>query len=394
MKRAIFLAGLALLSSLGCRSDVDAPTEPSTSLQERTTPEALLAFTQVSAGQQHSCGITTDNRVYCWGSGTLGDGSPSPEFHYTPVAVAGAVRFRQVSAGQVHTCGVALDYRAYCWGNNLAGELGDGTITERLTPKLVAGGLTFRQVSAGFTQTCGVAYADRLAYCWGDNDHGQLGDGTTATRLRPTRVAGGRHFHQVSTETWHTCGVTTDGDAYCWGYNYSGQLGDSTQVLRRLRPTRVVGTRKYRQVDVGSSHTCAVSITDRAFCWGNGRFGAIGNGHAYYSYWPRLVSGVLRFDRVTAGGGHSCGESTTNQAYCWGWNDSGQLGDGTTTLYQLTPMPVVGGLRFSQLSAGTWHTCGKSAAGILYCWGNNGSGQLGDGTQINRPAPTMVAGSM
>jgi alpha-tubulin suppressor-like RCC1 family protein len=392
MNIPLTLAAAALLATVGCRSDVGTPTDPSTSVEESAAPAAALVFAQVSAGQMHSCGVTTGNRVYCWGSGSLGDGSPIPEFHYTPIAVAGTVRFRQVSVGSGHTCAIALDSRAYCWGWNLAGELGDGTTAERLTPKLVAGGLTFAQVSAGQTQTCGVTATDRLAYCWGDNSHGQLGDGTTRTRLRPTPVAGGRQFRQVSTATWHSCGVTTEGEAYCWGYNFSGQLGDSTNV-QRLRPTRVVGTRKYRQLDVGDSHTCAVSLSDRAFCWGNGRHGAIGNGHAYDSYWPRLVSTVLRFDRVTAGGGFTCGETTTNQAYCWGWNDSGQLGAGSTALYELRPLPVLGGLRFSQLTAGTFHTCGKTESGVAYCWGNNGSGQLGDGTQTDRPMPSPVAGS-
>ena len=160
------VVGLALLVLVpACREDTQSPTAPESGPALATTATAAPAFTQVSAGERESCGVTADNRAYCWGFngfGQVGDGTTTRRSR--PVAVAGGLRFRMISVGTSYACGVTTDYRAYCWGNNLAGELGDGTITERLTPKLVAGGLTFRQVSAGFTQTCDVAYADRLAY--------------------------------------------------------------------------------------------------------------------------------------------------------------------------------------------------------------------------------------
>jgi alpha-tubulin suppressor-like RCC1 family protein len=376
------LAGGLLVIALGCREDAESPTAPESAPALATTATTALAFYQVSAGVSQTCGVTTDSQLYCWGgSGSL-----------TPVAVAGGLSFRQVSAGYGHTCGVTTGYRAYCWGNNGFGQLGDGTTTNRLTPVPVAGGHQFRRVEMNFGfHTCGVSYPDNRAYCWGSNAEGQLGDGTTTQRLTPVPVAGTLRFRQVGAGGFHTCGVTTDDRAFCWGFNHYGQLGDSTTMARRLRPVLVVGGHHFRQVGAGRYHTCAVTTTDRAFCWGNGRQGQMGNGKASTSFWPRAVAGGLYFDRVSPGGLHTCGETTSNRVYCWGSNTEGQLGDGTFT-QRLKPVPVAGGLTFGQVSAGFYHTCGKTPAAVAYCWGSNWAGQLGDGTTTHRLTPVAVLG--
>jgi alpha-tubulin suppressor-like RCC1 family protein len=348
-------------------------------------------FTLSGGQDQYTCGVTSDYRAYCWGRnyrGQLGNGTTSTA-ELTPVAVATTLRFQQVSAGWSHTCGVTPSRRAYCWG---AGALGDGTTNDHYTPVAVAGGLQFRQVDAGDNFTCGVSYPDNRAYCWGNNWAGQLGDGTNTTRLKPRAVVGGLYFKHVRTGGQHTCGITTTNRAYCWGYNAAGELGDSTNVTR-LRPARVAaGARRFRQIDTGNAHTCAVTTAARAFCWGSGG-GALGNGKTYLSYWPRAVAGGLYFERVTAGQ-HTCGETTGGQVYCWGYNEGGQLGDGTTT-NRLTPVPVTGGLSFAQVSAGSDHTCGKTADNVAYCWGDNLLGAVGDGTwQNHRETPVLVAGPM
>jgi alpha-tubulin suppressor-like RCC1 family protein len=390
------LAPALLLAALGCREDAESPTAPKSGPALDITPaHAALSFRQVSAGGSHTCAVATDDRAYCWGvngNGQLGIGTTDgPEVclglscSTRPVAVLGGLRFRQVSAGTYLTCGVTTDYRAYCW--SFGGDAG-------YTPVAVPGGLHFRQVSVGNSHRCGVTTENR-AYCWGYNGDGQLGDGTLSFgEPAPVAVVGQLQFRQVSAGGSHTCAVTTDDRAYCWGRNIQGQVGDSTEPSWRPRPTRVAGTRQWRQIDAGLVHTCAVTTSDRAFCWGNGRAGQLGTGKAYLSFWPRAVSGGLRFKRVTAGVFHTCGETTTNRAYCWGgtsYNNFGQLGDGTTT-GRLTPVAVAGGLYFRQLSAGDYHTCGKTSTDVGYCWGYNAVGQLGDGTTIDRPKPRAVVG--
>jgi alpha-tubulin suppressor-like RCC1 family protein len=201
-------------------------------------------------------------------------------------------------------------------------------------------------------------------------------------------AAAGLAFRQVSGGLQHSCGVTTENRAYCWGLNHVGQIGDSTAVASRRTPVQVAGGRHYIQVDAGNQHNCGVTTENKAFCWGNGRLGQLGNGKAYLSFWPRRVSGGLSFERVTAGNMHSCAETTTNQAYCWGASAYGN----TSPSPQLTPRAVAGGLQFSEVSAGAEHNCGRTPSAVAYCWGINSNGQIGDGTTTQRDLPTPVAG--
>ncbi|MEA2712852.1 MAG: hypothetical protein QOK27_813 [Gemmatimonadales bacterium] len=403
------LAG-AVLTVASCQNDNSVgPTDPNaseTGPRLATTTTAPLVFLQVDAGVDHTCGVATDNRAYCWGrnkigivsggitgSGQLGDGTTTDR--HSPVAVAGGLLFRQVSAGAYHTCGVTMDYRAYCWGWNGSsdygyGQLGDGTTTTRLKPVPVLGGHQFRQVSAGSFSTCGVSYPDNRAYCWGWNPYGQLGDGTVMERRTPVAVAGTLRFRQVSAGEGHTCGATTDNVAYCWGLNAAGRIGDSTTVFRRKTPTAVAGGLLFRQLSAGAGHSCGVTTDDRAFCWGDNHYGQIGDGKTTsIRRWPRAVIGALRFREVIAGSFHTCGQTTTNLAYCWG---DGRLGDGTTMLRR-SPVPVSGGHQFRQLTAGG-PSCGRDLVQKAYCWGANGFGQLGDGTTTTRLTPRAVVGPM
>jgi alpha-tubulin suppressor-like RCC1 family protein len=355
-----------------------------------------LSFRQVSAGGLHTCGVAEDGRTYCWGFGASGQlGNGSTEERDAPVAVIGGLSFRQVSAGNDFTCGVTTDDRGYCWGFNARGQLGDGTETKRFVPVAVAGNLRFRQVSAGDSHTCAVT-TDQRAYCWGlltDDMPVALGDGSTVGSATPVRVSGGLAFRQVSAGVGHSCGVTTSDEAFCWGDNQYGQVGDgAASASNRLTPSRVAGTRRFRQVDAGVFHTCAVTLAYRAFCWGDNHAGQLGDGTTTPRTAPRAVVGGIAFERVTAGRQFTCGETTENRTYCWGSNAFGQLGNGSEAGLSLTPVLVGGGHFFDQVSAGYFHTCAKTGAGRAYCWGNNGNGGLGDGTTTNRLLPTAVTG--
>lgn len=384
-----------LIAALGCREDSQSPTAPELQPTLATTATTPLAFYQVSAGRVHTCGVTTDNRLFCWGARGLGDpslGDGTTNGSLTPIAIGGGLRFRQVSAGFSTTCAVTVDYRAYCWGANYRGEVGDGSTTTRLTPAPVAGGHLFRQVQISFEHTCGLSYTGNKVYCWGGNLYGQLGDGTTTERHTPVLVVGGHPFRQVTAGYYHTCGLTTDDRVFCWGWNRYGQVGDSSSAWKRLKPSQVAGTRLFHQVSAGATHTCAATTGYRAFCWGDGQTGQLGIGKLGSRRVPTAVAGGLTFDRVTAANYRTCGESTGNKAYCWGQN-GGVLGDGTTT-NRLTPVAVVGGQTFAQVSAGGSHTCGKTGTSVGYCWGGNFYGELGDGTSTLRLTPVPVAGPM
>lgn len=372
-----------------------------------TAISAALSFRQVStgggpAGGDHSCGVTTDDRAYCWADneyGALGNGTNSgPEdcngwpCSIRPVVVLGGLRFDHVSAGGNHTCGVTTDERVFCWGRNAEGQLGDGTATTSLTPVAVAGGRGFRQVRAGNGYTCAITPFD-VAYCWGYNASGQLGDGTTTKRLTPVPVAGGHRWRQLSGGAGHTCGVTTDDRPYCWGNNFDGQLGDGT-TTRRLKPVVVSGGLLFRQIDAGFHHTCAVRTTDdRPYCWGLNQDGALGDGTTTRRLIPVAVLGTPPFDHVNAGGNHTCGVTLAGRGFCWGVNLAGQLGDGTTTR-RLKPTPLGIDLPLAQVIAAYGSSCGVATDHRAYCWGKNYLGQLGDGTTTPRLLPVPVAAPM
>jgi alpha-tubulin suppressor-like RCC1 family protein len=380
-----------LMGAIGCDESGPSPTEPD--LATAAPPSvAALAFSNVSTGGSHTCALTSDQRAWCWGYnelGQLGTGSASgPETcigavgpfpcSTRPIRVAGDRRYRQMIAGDNYSCAVAIDFRAYCWGANELGAIGDGTTKRRLFPVLVGGGLQFRQLDGGFFHTCGVSHPDGRVYCWGNNSQGQLGDGTRTSRLAPVPVVGGLRFRQVSTGGLHTCGVTTSNEAYCWGWDDFGQLGNDRTRASRNRPVRVAGQRLFVQVTAGSDHSCGVTAAHVALCWGQG--GLLGDGQTTNRFTPKPVAGGLRFDRVIAGVLHTCGETTTNRAYCWGANGLGQLGNGgPPELDQLSPVPVAGGHAFALLSVGTAHTCGITPSALAFCWGDDFFGQLGDG---------------
>jgi alpha-tubulin suppressor-like RCC1 family protein len=388
------LAAVLLVLVAGCSQEAESPTGPALGPALDATNTSSLSFSGMTSGDLHTCGVTTDHRALCWGfnfNGQLGAGISAPN-RVLPTAVVGGLQFQQLSAGYSSTCGVTTDHRAYCWGRNDRGELGDGTTTQRLAPVAVTGGHKFTQVEVQFEHTCGVSYPDNKAYCWGWNADGQLGNGTrdSASHKTPIAVSGGLTFSLITTGYYHTCGLTTGNKLYCWGLNNEGQLGDNTSTFRRLRPTAVATTRQFRWVDAGAQYACAVATDSHAFCWGYGKLGQRGDGGiAERARTPRAVFGNHLFVRVTAAVEHTCGVTTSNQAWCWGLNLSGQIGDGSMT-QRLTPHLVVGGLDLNQVSAGHLHTCGRTTAGIGYCWGGGFGGQLGNGGTSDSAAPGAV----
>jgi alpha-tubulin suppressor-like RCC1 family protein len=423
------LVPAVVVAALSCREDAESPTAPELAPSLKTTQAQALSFRQVSTGANYTCGVTPDNRAYCWGAnrlGNLGDGTTTDRL--TPVAVVGGLRFRQVSAGNFHACGVTTNNRAYCWGLNQTGELGNGTNTGpemcdnffpcSSSPVALAGGLRFALVRAGGNHTCGVTPGN-LAYCWGFNAAGQLGNGTNtgpetcvfgrACSTTPVAVAGGLRFRQMAAGLDHTCGSTPAKRAYCWGSNFFGQLGDGT-TTQRLTPVPVAGGLQFSRIAAGQRHTCALTPDHRVYCWGENAAGQLGNGTSTgpevcngfsCSTKPVRIVGGRRFLLVSAGGFHTCALTPGNLAYCWGRNFEGQLGDGTNTGPEICdqvpcstrPVRVVDGLGFRQVNGGHVHTCALTPNHRAYCWGDNDQGQLGDGTTTDRLTPVPVAGA-
>jgi alpha-tubulin suppressor-like RCC1 family protein len=276
-----------------------------------------------------------------------------------------------LSAGGGHTCFVNKEGVASCWGDNSRGQLGDGTTTSTSQPSTVSGRRTFVSISAGLNHTCGVTPSAQVL-CWGDNSSGQLGGMTSADeddRSRsPVAVSGGLSFAAVSAGEDHTCGLTTTGAAYCWGDNGYGQLGNGTKVSSP-NPVPVTGGYTFRSVRAGVLFSCGITDAGSAYCWGANSFGRLGNGSQVDSSLPVPVSGNLKFAAVSAGDGHACGVTTDGKSYCWGDNDSGQIGlaGGKSSP---VPVPIAGGLTFASISAGRRTTYALTRNGTAYSWGS------------------------
>jgi alpha-tubulin suppressor-like RCC1 family protein len=305
--------------------------------------------------------------------------------------------------GGLHTCAINSLNVLYCWGYNGRGNIGDNTTVDRLLPTPVLSAVAIAQVATGQSHSCALSTTG-LVYCWGSNNHGQLGDGTTTNRLVPTAVSGGQVYVAISVGWTHTCALKADSTAFCWGENSLGQLGNSGVGAMQLVPTAVSGGRKYNTLSTGYDNTCALTVAGAAYCWGANDVGQIGNGtggvETDFVNAPALVSGGQNFSAIGAGWGHTCGLTSSNGnpvVYCWGWNSDGQVGAATTATCSgtlpcsRTPMKVTTIKKVAALAVGETHTCAIDNAGIMECWGYNGSGQLGDGTTTNRPASVVIA---
>jgi alpha-tubulin suppressor-like RCC1 family protein len=384
-------------------------------LADRTATLALTVtasgagtVASVVAASLYSCALDAAGQPYCWGNNVYGRlGAPSTEtcFESTPcstrpVAVTGGLTFTTLSGLWGHICGLTAGGAAYCWGTNWQGELGDGTTTPRAAPTPVAGDLKFASISAGSGHTCGLT-SSGAAYCWGggtsaSTNKGQLGDGTTEQRLAPTPVAGGLSFGTITAGDFHTCGITTTGAAYCWGQ----PVGDGSTTARSV-PTAVAGGLTFARISAGSFRTCGVTTAGEAYCWGENSSGELGDGTRTNRLVPTRVAGDHTFTDVRTGYVHTCGVSTSGAALCWGRNTWGALGVGNetgpeqceltptlTVACSPTPLEVAGGHSFSVVSPSSgWpagaHTCGVTRGGLAYCWGAHHYGQVGDGTIAN-----------
>ena len=340
----------------------------------------------VAMGPWFTCALDATTRTFCWGDLGYGTGV---NFTLTPALLGGGANFSSLAhggAGAQHACALDANHAAYCWGQNLNGELGNGTSGGvRPTPGPVIGGLSFRAVTGGLFHSCGLTTAG-VAYCWGDNANGELGNRSTVSAVQPVRVATKLTFKAIQAGAVHTCALTIEGKALCWGANDQGQLGDGT-TTNRLVPTPVPGN--FSSLGLGWAHTCAVTTQARAYCWGTNVAGQLGDGTTVSRSTPGPVHGAFAFSQLTGGLEHTCGVTTAGAGYCWGYNSQGELGDGTTTP-RLLPTPVAGGPVLTEIMAGQVHTCAIGADGGLRCWGVNTSAQIGDGTRTNRLVPTFV----
>ncbi len=368
---------------------------------QRLAPADVLGLTSgvtgLGAGGLHSCASITSGGVKCWGwnyYGQLGDGTTTQQL--SPVSVVGITSsVTMLVAGQGHTCALSILGDLVCWGDNVYGQLGDGTIAlQRLTPVAVVGhseGVTY--LASGWSHTCSLSGGGAMK-CWGDDGHGQLGLGTMIRRSTPsTAIQFGATATALAVGNNHTCALTNSGDAKCWGDNRYGQVGDGSFGQRSM-PTTVSGLGSGNTALVaGAWHSCALTSSSGVKCWGMNSLGQLGDGSLLPKNVPVDTSGLSNgVVALAAGYGHTCALMLGGGVKCWGMNSYGQIGDGTTT-QKNTPVDVSGlSGNVIALATGQFHTCALIVGGAVKCWGMNSYGQIGDGTWTQRNTPTLVSG--
>ncbi len=391
----------------------------------------------LALGQNFTCAVLPWGRLKCWGDNThgqLGDGTKTDQ----PVPVLAAltgVTVRQVAAGDSHACALTVAGSVLCWGNNASGQAGSVDLTDQAAPvTVIASGAKW--VAAGGSTSCAVLSGGTVQ-CWGSGDQGQLGDGGSGSghsSITPSDVqlaAGGAlaDASQVDLGDAFGCALRSDGAPACWGKNDVGQLGQGSTSALSASALSVLAAdgnplTGVFQIDTGGAHACAHLYTNRLKCWGEGTNGELGNGLTgagassatprtvldHYEPYAKYVPYLEGVAQVSAGGIHTCAYLTWSDPLpyrCWGGNASGQLGDGVVTGGAHAqavaaddkpyPNPVgnilsFGGPPLAKVAAGDHHTCALTSAGAVLCWGWNSQGELGDGTTTDSAEPVHVTG--
>lgn len=374
-------------------------------LTEPAPIKGLSGVIALDAGTAHTCAVTDQNALYCWGSsgsGRLGIGQASDTGQPREVGLQNVV---DVKAGHAHTCAVTGSGELWCWGDNNSGRLGTGSSDfSVLLPERLVALSSVTAFTAGTSMTCAVSAG--VPYCWGLNSDGQLGDGSTTDRTSPVAVA-------LSNITAVEAGLMASpgfacalgqGAVECWGDNSVGQLGDTTTTSRSFPNPVDMSTDTAQALSVGDTFACYLYGSGGVKCWGNAYNGRLGTGSLFGSSTsPAQVSFIdgtnVLATHLASGGGHSCAvvdtpsPSTQGQVYCWGSNGSSQLGR-TGNEAQPAAAEVLDGvsLQATQVTTGGSHTCALLNTGNVYCWGSNSSGQCGDGSVNSSSQPLVIGG--
>ena len=370
--------------------------------------QALLGGIANVVTGNHTCALTIAGTVKCWGAnffGELGDNSTTERL--TPVDVISGPSLpvlsgvSAISAGLNHTCAL-VNSGVKCWGANSFGQLGDGSVTQRLTPVDVIG-LTsgVAAIAAGGIHTCALTVLGGVK-CWGDNAAGKLGNNSFLLVGSPVPVdvitlptlGALSGVVAVAAGSEHTCAIISGGGMKCWGQNIHGELGINIAPILQISrtPLDVVGLAGgVAAISLGAQHTCALVASGGLQCWGNNLAGQVGDNANVNRLVPVDVLGLTAGVAVIeAGIIHTCALTTTGGAKCWGRNGNGQLGDNSTNDSAVAVDVVSLTAGATAISAGADHTCAVTASGGVKCWGRNGNGQLGNNTNTLRLTPVDV----
>ncbi len=339
----------------------------------------------IDSSSYSACVLDSYGYAYCWGLNQykqLGKFTDAIDV-LAPVPLVTDIRFSKITLSSRHSCGLDLEGQAYCWGSNYNGELGigDKAVLYKDIPTKVFSDVFFKDIASGYHYSCGLDKEGKV-YCWGNNESGQLGnDNIKDIQWIPKPVQTNLRFTTISTGGNHVCGIASDTYLYCWGSNQHGELGVGYQNEYEIYPVKVDTDIKFSKISMGNSYSCGIDNHSKAYCWGNNINRALGNDEkgGWEELNPVQVLTDKLFQSLVAGNDHTCGITLSNEIYCWGNNDLGQIGNDELHVTAPRPVPTTISGAFMQISSGVSFACVRYDNDEISCWGSNLMGELGDG---------------
>ncbi len=418
-----YLGGGTLTCSESCRFDTvgcltdcgNEVIEPGETCDPGSRPHPGCSFDcQVNpgwecTGEPSVCTSTCGDGIItavedCEGADLNGQNCTTFQMGYGPLSCGDDCLFdtsachqvESVSAGDRHTCAVMVGGAAYCWGDGDNGQLGQGNHAESNVPLRISLPDQVRRITAAGSHTCSVTIDSGFTqhlYCWGDNTSGQLGIGSNLESTSPVQVfdpSSSTEDMLVNAHGAYSCWAVVNGNAFCWGANFDGQLGTGNYTSYQT-PRQVQDLGNVTAIAAGLNHTCAISGPS-LYCWGGNGEGQLGIGTTGSPRnRPEFVSVTNGAQKITAGNYFTCAVSFSGHPHCWGQNTYGQLGTGDT-VRQTSPTQVSGLAGVADIAAGSNHACALMLDGTVRCWGSNLLGQLGNGMTNDSPLPVTVSG--
>ncbi|PJJ59985.1 RCC1 domain-containing protein [Hymenobacter chitinivorans] len=299
----------------------------STSDYNTPVPVPVSSWQSTATGSAHTVGVKTDGSLWGWGDNRQGQaGISNYQYYYTPIRIGSATTWKTVAAGYAHSAGVRTDGTLWTWGRDNDGQLGNGTATgNRSTPQQVGSGTTWARVACGASHTAAIRQ-DGTLWAWGNNASGQVGTGSAGgLEQEPVQVGTATTWASVAAGTSFTVAVGKDGSLWAWGDNQYGQLGDGT-TTPRPSPVRIGTASTWAGVAAGYGHVVALRTDGTLWAWGLNANGQLGNGTTTNRLVPQQVSSLASWTDVSAGSYHTLAVRGGTQLWSAGLNDHGQLG--------------------------------------------------------------------
>jgi len=360
----------------------------------KTTPIQIGSETnwaKVATRYSHTIALKNNGTLWAWGNnrqGQLGDGTIVDRT--IPIRVDTATNWKQITVGYNHTLALKNDGTLWAWGANYAGQLGDGTDVNKNTPIQVGTEANWMQVIAGGEHTLALKN-DGTLWAWGKNDAGQLGDGTFGwePNILPIQVGTEANWVQVAAGLWHTVATKSDGTLWAWGNNEYGQLGDGT-FEDKANPVRIGTETNWIQVAAGQDHSLGIKSDGTLWAWGRNSSGQLGDGTWEDKATPVQVDTTMSWARITAGFWHTLATKKDGTLWAWGSNWAGQFGNGTRTS-QGSTLQIGTLTNWVEIAAGIDHSVMIKSDGTLWACGSSLYGQLGDGIKGYAESPQLIA---